>query len=108
MSSEPLYVEFADGAKLWGIYYGAADAILQRLFDTRREVEDAFFCEDGFDHLDVSDDVVQNAQKTAESVKVFTIYGSYYFRELEWDVMASRIDKVVIGPYTNPAWNEYR
>jgi len=58
MSSEPLYAEFSDGTKLWGIYYGTADCILRRLFETQSEAEAAFFCGDDdlkFERLDVSE-----------------------------------------------------
>lgn len=111
MSSSPLYVEFKDGTRLWGIYYGSSDAILGRLFDTKKEAEDTYFCGDdsGFDRMNVSADEVKLAGRDAEPVRFFTSYGvlDEGYRELSWDGHASRSAKVVVGPYTDPGWHEY-
>lgn len=107
MSSDPLYVEFKDGAKLWGFYYGTCDAILTRLFDTQDEAETAYSKEDGWGRMFVPDEVVKRAEQTAEPVRFFTTYGSGAWRELNWNGHASRTEKVVVGPYVNPGWHEY-
>ena len=108
MSSEPLYAEFQDGTKLWGIYYGTSDCILRRLYGTKAEAEGAYFREDdtGFDNLDASDEEREDARSTMEPVKFYTTYGSGEWRHL-WNGQASRQKKIVVGPYVQPFADEW-
>jgi hypothetical protein len=103
MSSDPLYAEFQDGTKLWGIYYGTADCILPRLFETKEEAEDAYFrrSDTGFGDLDVSEQDRASARRTMEPVMFYTTYGSGEWRHL-WNGQASRREKIIIGPYVQP------
>lgn len=108
MSSELLYAEFHDGAKLWGIYHGTSDCILRRLFATKEEAQDAYFRDDdtGFDNLDASEEERAAARRTMEPVTFYTTYGSGEWRRL-WNGRASRADRVVVGPYVQPYADEW-
>ena len=108
MSSDPLYAEFLDGTKLWGIYYGTSDCILPRLFESQQQAEDAYFLEDGtgFDNLGAPDEDRVAARTTMEPVRFYTTYGSGEWRYL-WNGQASRHAKIVVGPCVEPYADEW-
>lgn len=110
MSSDLLYVEFQDGLRLWGIYYGTSDSILPRLFPIQADAENAYRLRGDirFHAMQVQDDIRQRAEATAEQVRFFTSYGVLdgSFQELPWNGHASRVEMVVIGP-TNQEDSEW-